>query len=173
MNVISLCRQERNVGENQRKQRKDPGRVNKNILIQYADMKEEIKDIRRRIDKLQREINNMSEVSDSVTGTRTDGTIGTIRISGFPTMNYYRKKGLLERNKKKLELKEIELLQLTNQAEEFIESIDKSELRIMFRLYFLDDLSYLKVAQKMNSMFPKRKTKYTDENIKKRIQRFF
>lgn len=147
--------------------------MDKNILIQYADMKEEIKDIRKRIDKLQREIDNMSEVIDSVTGTREDGTIGTIRISGFPETDYYRKKGILERNRQKLQLKEMELLELTNQAEEFIESIDKSELRIMFRLYFLDDLSYPKVAQRMNGMFPRRRIKYTDENVKKKIQRFF
>lgn len=147
--------------------------MDKNILIQYAKMIVEIKDIRKRIDKLQREIDNMSEVIDSVTGTREDGTIGTIRISGFPTEDYYRKRGILERNRLKLQMKEMELLELTNQAEEFIESIDKSELRIMFRLFFIDDLSYPKVAQRMNSMFPKRKTKYTDENVKKKIQRFF
>lgn len=147
--------------------------MDKSILIQYADMKKEIKDIRKRIDKLQREIDNMSEVIDSVTGTRADGTIGTIRISGFPEGKYYRKKGILERKQQKLQLKEMELLELTNQAEEFIETIEKSELRIMFRLYFLDDLSYPKVAQRMNGMFPKRRIKYTDENVRKKIQRFF
>lgn len=147
--------------------------MDKEILVQYADMKEEIKDIRKRIDKLQKEIDNMSEVSDSVTGTRADGTIGTIRISGFPEADYYRKRGIVERNKKKLELKEMELLELTSQAEEFIESIEKSELRIMFRLYFLDGLSYPKAAQRMNYMFPRRRIKYTDENVKKKIQRFF
>lgn len=147
--------------------------MDKEILIQYADMKEEIKDIRKRIDKLQKEIDNMSEVSDSVTGTRTDGTIGTIRISGFPEAAYYKKRGMLIRNKEKLQLKEIELLDLTRQAEEFIESIEKSEMRTMFRLYFIDDLTYPQVAMRMNGMFQKRKTKYTDENVKKRIQRFF
>ena len=43
----------------------------------------------------------------------------------------------------------------------------------MFRLYFIDDLSYMKVASEMNKKFPKREIKYTDENVKKRIQRFF
>lgn len=51
--------------------------------------------------------------------------------------------------------------------------IEKSELRIIFRLYFLDDLSYPKVADQMNKMFPKRRIRYTDENIKKKIQRYF
>lgn len=71
-----------------------------------------------------------------------------------------------------LELLETSLLEKQNEVEEYIQQIEKSELRIMFRLYFVDDLSYPKVALKMNDIFPKRKIKYTDENIKKRIDRF-
>ena len=59
---------------------------------------------------------------------------------------------------------------MTIQVEEYIESIEKSELRIIFRLYFLDDLSYPKVADQMNKMFPKRRIRYTDENIKKKFK---
>ena len=55
-----------------------------------------------------------------------------------------------------------ELLDLTCKAEEYIESIDKAELRIMFRLYFIDGLSDAKVADQMNRIFPKRRIKYTD-----------
>ena len=72
-----------------------------------------------------------------------------------------------------LEAKEAELLELMGQAEEYISSIEKSELRIMLRLYCIDGLSYIAVARKMNSMFPGRRIKYTDENVRKRIQRFF
>jgi Ca2+-binding EF-hand superfamily protein len=136
-------------------------------------MKEEIKDIRNRIKKLQKEINNLSEVQDSVTGTRKDGTIGRIRISGYPTPEYYRKKELIERNQKKLNLKEIELLELMNAAEEYIESMEKSELRSMFRFYFIDGDGYAKTAMRLNNMYPKRKIAFNDENVKKRIQRYF
>ena len=72
-----------------------------------------------------------------------------------------------------MEEKEEELLELMTEAEEYIESIPKSELRIMFRMYFIDDMTYIQVAEYMNRIFPKRKVKYTDENVKKRIQRFF
>lgn len=44
--------------------------LDKSILIQYSDMKEEIKDLRRRIKKLDEEINKLTAVSDSVKGTR-------------------------------------------------------------------------------------------------------
>lgn len=147
--------------------------MGKSVLIEYADMKKEIKDIRKRIQKLQRDIDNLTEVQDSVTGTRADGTIGSIRVSGYPMPEYYRKKELIEKNQKKLAVKEIEFLELMNAAEEYIESIEKSELRIMFRIYFIDGETYAKTAARMNGMFPKRTISYTDENVKKRIQRYF
>lgn len=150
--------------------------MDKNILIEYADMKEEIKDLRRRIEKNQRELDKLNKmvVTDSVTcGKKGHKPIRTVKIQGRPTMAIEKKRNALEKNIKKMDLLEIELLELTNQVEEYIQTIEKSELRMMFRLYFIDDLSYAKVAMRMNQKFPKRKVKYTDENVKKRIQRFF
>lgn len=147
--------------------------MEKEVLIQYCELKEEIKDLRRRIKSLDKFLSEPHQVSDMVKGTRRDGTIGSIRVTGYPVPEYYRKKAIRERLKKMLELKEAELLELTCQAEEYIESIEKPELRIMFRLYFIDGLSDAKVAERMNMAFPKRRIKYTDENVKKRRQRFF
>lgn len=147
--------------------------MDKEILVQYAEMMEEIKDIRARIVKLEKEIKNLGVVSDSVKGTRLDGTYGSIKITGYPTPKYYQKKAAIEKYKERLEIKEIELLELMTQAEEYIDSIKKSELRIMLRLYFIDGLSDIRVARQMNERFPKRRVKYTDENVKKRRQRFF
>ena len=58
--------------------------VDKAILTQYCDMKNEIKDIRARIKKLDRFLENPPIVSDTVKGTRRDGTFGPIRITGIP-----------------------------------------------------------------------------------------
>ncbi len=41
-----------------------------------------------------------------------------------------------------LEIKEMELLELMTQAEEYIESVPKSEVRTMFRLYYIDGLPW-------------------------------
>lgn len=150
--------------------------MDKNILIEYSDIREEVKDLRRRIEKNRKELDrlNGAVVSDSVTcGKKGKKPLRTVKIYGKPTMSIRRKQEVLEKNKTKLEEAELELLELANQAEEYIESIKKSELRTMFRLYFIDDLSYMKVAQRMNEMFPKREIKYTDENVRKKIQRFF
>lgn len=147
--------------------------MDKEVLVQYVDMIEEIKDIRNRITKIEKQISGLHIVSDSVKGTRKDGTYGSIKITGYPTPEYYRKKAALEKSKKMLDLKEAELLELMCQAEEYIESIPKSVLRTMFRLYYIDGLPWWKVANQMNSMFPKRRVKFTEDSCWERNKRFF
>ena len=150
--------------------------MDKNILIEYADMKEEIKDLRRRIEQNKKELSRLNGqiVMDSVScGKKGKKPLGTVKITGRPFTAISRKESLLNKRIRRLEELEEELLELTIQVDEYIETIEKSELRIIFRLYFLDDLSYTKVADQMNQRFPKRRIKYTDENIKKKIQRYF
>ena len=147
--------------------------MDKEILVQYCEMREEIKDLRKRIQKLDRFLENPPVVADVVKGTRRDGTIGPIKITGIPEPEYVRKQGIRERYRKMLELKEAELLELTCQAEEYIQGIEKADLRIMFRLYYIDGLTWVQVAHRMNAMFPKRRVKYTEDNCWRRNQRFF
>ena len=45
--------------------------MDKNILVQYCDMKKEIKDIRARIRKLDKFLDNPPIVSDTVQGSRS------------------------------------------------------------------------------------------------------
>ena len=112
-------------------------------------------------------------MSDSVKGTRSNGTYGSIKITGYPTLRWVNKIAALDRNKELLEEKEIELLELMTQAEEYIESIPKSELRTMFRLYYIDGKTWTQVAHRMNDIFPKRMAPYTEDNCRKRNTRFF
>lgn len=128
--------------------------MDKAILVEYTAMREEIKDIKRRIRTLEKEIENITVVSDSVKGTRPDGTYGSIKITGYPFPEEAKKKTCLQRYKRKLEEKEEELLELMTEAEEYIESIPKSELRIMFRMYFIDDMTYIQVAEYMIEYSP-------------------
>lgn len=149
--------------------------MDKNVLIQYVEMKEEIKDLRRQIHENERELAKLESmiVTDSVTrGKRGKKPLGTVKITGRPTAAISMKQGLLKKRNKKLEVLEIELLELTNQAEEYIETIPKSELRIMFRLYYIDDLTWYQVALKMNQKFPKRRIEYTEDNCRMRHNRF-
>ena len=147
--------------------------MDKQVLLQYCEVMEEIKDIRRRIRELDKFLENPPIVADTVKGSWADLTIGPIKIVGIPDPVYCRKQKARERYRKLLDTKEAELLELTTQAEEYIEAIQSSELRIMFRLYFIAGLSDPKVAYRMNRMFPNHRKKYTDESVKKRRQRFF
>ena len=147
--------------------------MEKEILIRYCEVREEIRDLRRRIEKTEKEIDHLDIVSDSVKGTRPDGTYGAIRITGYPTPEYYQKKAALERYKKLLELKETELLEEMTRAEETIESIEKPDLRMMMRLYYIDGLTWAQVAEQLNQNFQRGNRRYTEDSCRKRNQRLF
>lgn len=150
--------------------------MDRSILIEYVDMQAEIKNLRKRIEANEKELEKLEKnvVVDSVScGKKGKKPLRTVKIQGMPSREIERKRELIRKNNAKLEYFEMELLELTNKVEEYIEQIQKSELRTMFRLYFLDGMSYIKIAEQMNRMHPKRKKKYTDENVRKKIQRFF
>lgn len=149
--------------------------VDKNILIEYADMKEEIKDLRRRIEQNKKELFRLNGqvVMDSVScGKKGKKPLGTVKITGRPVTAISRKESLLNKRIRRLEELEEGLLELTIQVDEYIETIEKSELRIIFRLYYIDDLTWYQVALRMNQNFPKRKVKYTEDNCRMRHNRF-
>lgn len=150
--------------------------MERNILVEYVDMLEEIKDLRRRIQDDQKKINQLSQtiVSDSVTcGKKGKKPLRTVKIKGFPNMEINRRIGLLKKRKAKMMLLESDLLEKQIQVEEYIDGIDKSELRMMFRLYYLDNLTWYQVALRMNQVFPKRRIKYTEDSCRMRNKRYF
>lgn len=154
--------------------RKEVIPLEKSVLIQYCDIQAEIKELRRLIRMTEERLEKIEQegaVSDVVSGGM--GGIQHFTVEGFPVPGYTKAKNLLISRKQRLKMKEEELLELTNQAEEYIESIEKSELRIMFRLYYIEGLTWAQVAMRMNSLFPKRKIAYTEKNCQKRKIRFF
>ena len=149
--------------------------MDKSILSEYADMKEEIKDLRRRIAEDQKKIDQLQHtiVSDSVScGKKGKKPIRTVKIKGFPQAEINRRVALMERRQAKLQMLETDLIEKQLQVEEYIQTIQKSEIRTMFRLYYIDNLTWYQVALRMNQIFPKRKIKYTDDNCRKRHDRF-
>ena len=126
--------------------------MDKKILIQYADLQEEIKDLRKRIEKTKYQITQLEKqgiVSDTVRGSRQDGTIGPIKITGFPDRDYHKRTNTLNRQLMLLQEKEDELLELTNDVELYIESIEDSRIRRIFRYRYMDDMSWTRVAMMM------------------------
>lgn len=144
-------------------------------LSQYCELREEIKDLNQRIEADQRRLEKIEQegmVSDSVKGTRADGTIGSIRITGFPVPEYDKVKSMIEKRLAKLQIMEDELQEALNATDDFINKIPKSDLRMIFRFYYIDDMTWPKVALNMNSCFPKRRIKYTEDNCRKRHDRY-
>ena len=140
--------------------------MTKDILAQYCDLKEEVKDLRRRIDNKQKEIERIEEegdVTDSVKGGY--GGEQHFKITGFPYPEYSRKKTALYLYRAQLENAELELLELTNAVEEYIQSLTDSRIRRILRFRFIDDLRWFQIAQKMGG-------RATEDSVKKEFQRF-
>lgn len=145
----------------------------KNILEQYLEIRQEIRDLNDRIDKGERRLERIERegvVSDTVKGTRKDGTIGSIKITGYPLPEVDQVKDMIKKRMAKLHILEEELQEAVNAVDEFIEKIPQSDLRQIFRLYYLDDMTWAAVAINMNYRFPKRK--YTEDSCRKRHDRY-
>ena len=140
--------------------------VSKDILVQYSDLQEEIKELRERIRKTEDQIARIEadgNVADSVSGG--DGGIQHFRIEGFPYPEYSRKKTLLYARKATLTSLEMELLETLNQVEECIASVNDSRMRRIINLRFIEGLSWNKVADRIGGG-------NTEDSVKKAFYRF-
>ena len=149
--------------------------MDKIILEQYIELKMEIQDLHDRIDSDERRLARIEKegvVSDTVKGTREDGTFGPIKITGYPVPEHDRVKSMIKKRVAKLHILEDDLLDAVNEVDNFIEKIPKSDLRMMFRFKYLDDMTWATVALNMNDRFPKRRIKYTEDNCRMRHDRY-
>lgn len=140
--------------------------VSKEILVQYGDLQEEVKEVRERISQTEKQIMKIEEegnVIDTVSGG--PGGIQHFKIEGFPYPEYSRKKSLLYARKATLANLELELLETLNQVEEFITSVDDSRMRRIITLRFIDNLSWNKVANRIGGG-------NTEDSVKKSFYRF-
>lgn len=140
--------------------------ISKEILIQYSDLQEEVKEVRERIDKTEKQIAKIEDegnVIDSVCGG--NGGIQHFKIEGFPYPEYSRKKTLLYARKATLASLEMELMETLNQVEEFIASVEDSRMRRIITLRFIDNLSWNKVADRIGG-------NNTEDSVKKAFYRF-
>ena len=139
--------------------------VSKEILIQYSDLQQECKEVREKIEKLERQIAKIEAdgaVIDKVRGG--DGGLQSFKIEGFPYPEYSRKKTLLYARKATLSELEMELLETLNEVEEFIASISDSHIRRIINLRVIDGLSWSEVARKIGGN--------TEDSVKKAFYRF-
>ena len=124
--------------------------VSKEILIQYFDLQEEIKEVRERIAKTEEQITKI-EAEGNVTDTVRGGSGNNqhFKIKGFPYPEYSRKKTLLYNRKATLASLEVEILETLNKVEEFIAGIDDSRIRRIINLRFIENLSWNQTARRI------------------------
>lgn len=121
--------------------------ISKEILTQYSDLQHECKEVREKIEKLEKQIDRIEKdgnVIDKVRGG--DGGLQSFKIEGFPYPEYSRKKTLLYARKATLSELEMELLETLNEVEAFIASVKDSHMRRIISLRVVDGLSWNKVA---------------------------
>ena len=124
--------------------------VSKEILNQYTNLQKECKEVREKIDKLEKQIEKIEDegaVIDKVRGG--EGGLQSFRIEGFPYPEYSRKKTLLFARKAKLSEIELDLLEKVNMVEEYISSLSDSHIRRIISLRVVEGLSWGKIAIKM------------------------
>lgn len=139
--------------------------MGKTILLQYIDVKSEIADLEDRINK----INDKGYViSDSVKGSSKEFPYTTRNyiVTGLDNVSINKVKKL----KNILEEKRNSLIDLNIQAEEFLETIEDSEMRIILRNKYIDNKNYIQIAHDMNNLYKKKK--YTADGIRMKHDRF-
>lgn len=142
--------------------------LGKELLSQYADLQAEIEDLQCRIRKTESQIERIQAggtVLDFVRGTRKDGTIGNIRIEGFPVVSQDEKLERLYRYRTQLRNSEKRAAELVSEIEKYINSIEDCRMRRIIRYRFIDKLSWNAVADKMGGSA-------TGESVRKNFERF-
>lgn len=140
--------------------------VSKEILIQYSDLQQEISELQERKKVLEKQFKSFLDggtVTDMVTGG--SGGIQHFKIEGFPVVAYEKARNALSRNIQRIEDKYTELLELQNEAEEYIESIGDSRMRRIIRMRFLDKMTWNQVADNIGG-------NNTEDSVKKAFYRF-
>ena len=154
--------------------------MDKSILEQYCDLQKEVKETREKIDSLELEIDKLNKqiqkieeegtVKDKVKGGL--GGIQNFNIEGFPYPEYDKKRSqlltkkiFLNQQKSTLAVFEYDLLNKTNEVQDFIVSIDDSRMRRIITARFIDRMSWNKVADRIGGG-------NTEDSVRMAFERF-
>lgn len=148
--------------------------MTKHILEQYADCMARVKYLRDSISRISNKLARLEKEGaavDSVScGKKGKRPLKNVVISGFPQQEHDRLCELLARREEGLKREEQELLQLTLKTEEYISSIPNKEMRNIMSLYYVEELNWVQVAQRMNGLY--RKKTYTESSCRNKHERF-
>lgn len=140
--------------------------MTKTALEQYISVKQEIREIEARIERLNSKldrINREGNVKDAVKGG--NGGFQTFHIEGFPVAEEDEAKYLLSKNIRLLEARKAKAAELVVRVEEYLNTLDDSRMRRMISMKYIEGMSWCKVAQRMGG-------RATEDSCKKQMERF-
>ena len=140
--------------------------MTKTALEQYISVKQEIREIEARIERLNNKldrINREGNVKDAVKGG--NGGFQTFHIEGFPVAEEDEAKYLLSKNIRLLEERKAKAAELVVSVEEYLNTLDDSRMRRMISMKYIEGMSWCKVAQRMGG-------RATEDSCKKQMERF-
>lgn len=142
----------------------------KGMLKQYRSALARVKILRQQIETLDEQIEECY-VSDVVTcGKKGKKPLRTVRVSGLPYKKADEIAELLQNRRDNLHREELELLDCITKVEEHISRIRDIEMRNIMTLYYVDNLTWQQIANKMNNI---NKTKeYTENGCRMKCKRF-
>lgn len=123
----------------------------KEIMIQYSDMQEEIKQMRIDIQKTEDDIAKLLEegtVQDKVMGG--EGGLQGFKIEGFPITAFERRKRILRNKMNRLADRENDLLEMAESIELFIDNIPVSRDRRIFKAIYFENKTQQQVAKELH-----------------------
>ena len=143
--------------------------VSKSILIQYSDLQQEIKYLSKEIDKLKNEKVKLEarKKHDMVRGSEKNYPYieRSIHIEGLTNIDEMTLNRKLNDSLRKLESRYENLLQVTNETLDFIESIDDSHMRMIITYRIIENYSWSKVADSIGGG-------NTEDGVRKAFTRF-
>ena len=138
----------------------------KELFEQYAAMRLEHADLKKRISRMQRELKLLknSQVADTVTGSREDLTIGPIKVVGKPTRQYAeqskRLTALINRYNRNATALEAKL----EEVEVYLEAVEDARLRTILRLRYVDGYTFTDVGMRIG---------ISGDGVRKILDRYF
>lgn len=138
--------------------------ISKKDLKQIDSLRKEIAYIQNKIKKLDEKPTKIVQDSVSASSREFPYTRHTAKIEGFETPK--------NRNKYKKQLRntQYKLEKALNHLEYELNKIDDSELRMIIRYRYEDNLNYVQIAHRMNDRDVKI---HTEDSIRMKIKRFF
>lgn len=143
--------------------------IKKDVLIQYSDLQNEIKYLSKRIDRLRnKKIKyEAKKKHDIVRASSHDFPYieHNIHIEGLTNVNEIMLNSMINKELKNLEERYDKLLEATNDVLDFIEAIEDSHIRMIITYRFIENYSWLQVAEAMGGG-------NTEDSVRKSFERF-